>query len=151
MAPRRFSSVAGFLLSLCFSGYSKGMMERRHCGLWEGRCSLVERVFGVFCCGNGERQELLPFLDVKPCAREGNLTESRHAPVHDVLCDAFARRMRYAHERGTGAGGRGCCAGIPGMTPFFIPLWRSRGRTVRRRISGVFPCGRTPCGATAFL
>lgn len=33
----------------------------------------------------------------------------------------------------------------------FIPLWRSRGRTVRRRISGIFPCGRTPCGATAFL
>ena len=41
--------------------------------------------------------------------------------------------------------------GIPGMTPFFIPLWRSRGRIVRRRTSGVFPSGRTPCGATAFL
>jgi hypothetical protein len=45
----------------------------------------------------------------------------------------------------------GCCAGIPGMTPFFIPLWRSRGRIVRRRTSGVFPSGRTSCGATAFL
>ena len=32
----------------------------------------------------------------------------------------------------------GLLRGIPGMTPFFIPLWRSRGRTVRRRISGVF-------------
>ena len=30
-------------------------------------------------------------------------------------------------------------------------VFRSRGRTVRRRTSGVFPCGRAPCGATAFL
>lgn len=45
----------------------------------------------------------------------------------------------------------GLLRGDPGMTPFFIPLWRRRGRTVRRRTSGVFPCGRTPCGATAFL
>ena len=58
------------------------------------------------CCGSAA-----VFLDVKPCVREGNLTESRHAPVHDVLCDAFARRMRYAHKRGTGAGGRGAHRG----------------------------------------
>ena len=32
----------------------------------------------------------------------------------------------------------------------FHPAVRSPGRIIRRRTSGVFPCGRTPCGATAF-
>lgn len=42
----------------------------------------------------------------------------------------------------------GLLRGDSGRIPFFIPPWRNRGRTIRKRTYGGFSCGRVPCGAT---